>query len=186
MLRRQLGVTLEGLGAFAAWAAGDREAARALHASEPREDAAKRELLNALRAAFVLPMEPEDVFALSRGIAWILDHARDLVREAEAMAIEPDARIAEMATLLVEAVRHIDEAIAQMGQDGDATAAADAAIGSERELEQVYYEGMAGLLGVTERTERIALRELYRGCSRIGESVVEVAERIVYSVVKQS
>jgi hypothetical protein len=45
---------------------------------------------------------------------------------------------------------------------------------------------MAGLLHVGDRHERIARRELYRGCSRIGETVVEVAERVVYAVVKQT
>ena len=51
----------------------------------------------------------------------------------------------------------------------DATAAADAAIRSQRRLEQVYYEGMAALLEVEDRTERIARRELYRQCARIGD-----------------
>jgi hypothetical protein len=34
--------------------------------------------------------------------------------------------------------------------------------------------------------ERISRRELYRRCSRIGETVVEVSERIVYAVVKET
>lgn len=34
--------------------------------------------------------------------------------------------------------------------------------------------------------ERIARRELYRRCSRIGETVVDVAERVIYAVMKQS
>jgi hypothetical protein len=45
---------------------------------------------------------------------------------------------------------------------------------------------MVGLLGVEDRTERITRRELYRRSSRIGEAVVDVAERVVYAVVKQS
>jgi hypothetical protein len=45
---------------------------------------------------------------------------------------------------------------------------------------------MGGLLDVEDRSERIARRELYRRCARIGETVVEVAERVVYAVVKQS
>ena len=68
----------------------------------------------------------------------------------------------------------------------EATAAADAAIAAERQLEHVYYEGMAALLQVGDKHERIARRELYRRCSRIGETVVEVAERVVYAVVKQT
>ena len=68
----------------------------------------------------------------------------------------------------------------------EATASADAAIKAERQLERAYYKGMAALLEVEDRSERIARRELYRRCSRIGETVVEVAERVVYAVVKQS
>ena len=74
-----------------------------------------------------------------------------------------------------------------LGSDGDeATASADAAISVERAARHTYYDGMAALLGVEDRTERIARRELYRRCSLIGETVVEVAERVVYAVVKQS
>jgi hypothetical protein len=45
---------------------------------------------------------------------------------------------------------------------------------------------MAALLNVEDRTERIARRELYRQCSRIGEVVVDVAERVIYAIVKQA
>jgi uncharacterized protein len=186
LLRRQVAVTIEGVDSFAAWAGGDAAAARAVRDAEPRGDEAKRELLRALRAAFVTPLEAEDVFALSRGVDWILNYACDLVNESEAMASPPDNGIAEMAALLAEAVRHIDAAIAEIGSDGDeATHAANAAIKAERRLEQAYYRAMAGSLGVEDRSQRIARRELYRRCSRIGEMVVDVAERVVYAVVKE-
>jgi uncharacterized protein Yka (UPF0111/DUF47 family) len=187
LLRRQVAVTIEGMDAFVAWARGEAVAAETLRDAEHRGDAAKRELLNALRVAFVTPLEPEDVFALSRGVDWILDYARDLVSESEAMDCPPDAGVAEMATLLAEAVGHIDRAIANLGSDGDlATAAADEAIRAERRLERTYYHGMASLLETKEMRERISRRELYRRCSRIGEMVIDVSERVVYAVVKQS
>lgn len=187
LLRHQVAVTIEGVDALAAWAGGKASAAQALRDTEGEGDAAKRELLRALRAAFVTPLEPEDLFALSRGIDRILNRARDLVNESEAMSCSPDAGIADMTKRLGEALRHIDDAIAHLGSDGDqATASADAAVTAERQLEHAYYSGMAALLGVADRSERIARRELYRGCSRIGETVVEVAERVVYAVVKQS
>ncbi len=187
LLRRQVAVTIEGVDAFAAWAAGDVAAAEALRDAEHRGDAAKRELLNALRVAFVTPLEPEDLFALSRGVDWILDYAHDLVRESEVMSCPPDAGIAEMAGLLAEAVHHIDDAIAQLGSDGErATEAADAAIEAERRLEHAYYRGMAALLETEDMRQRISGRELYRRCSRIGDVVIDVAERVVYAVVKQS
>lgn len=187
LLRRQVAVTIEGIDAFAAWAEGDAAGATTVRDAETRGDAAKREVLNALRVAFVTPLEPEDVFTLSRGIDWILNHARDLISESQAMAAPPDARISEMAGLVRDSVRQIDRAIARLDASGDeATEAADAAIRAERRLEHAYYQGMAELLQVEDRTERIARRELYRRCAGIGETVIDVAERIVYAVVKQS
>lgn len=187
LLRAQVAATTEGLDAFAEWAGGDTGAVEPLRAAEIRGDTAKRALLNALRAAFVTPLEPEDAFALSRGIDWMLNYSVDLANEAEAMRCAPDATIAEMAALLGEGIRDVDRAIALLGSDGDAaTAAADAAIDIERRLEQTYYRGMAELLEVEHTRERISRRELYRGCSRIGQVVVDVAERVIYAVVKQS
>jgi uncharacterized protein len=187
LLRAQVAVTIEGLDAFAAWVGGDTAAAEIVRDAEHRGDAAKRALLGALRAAFVTPLEPEDVFALSRGIDRILYYTRDLVTESEVMGCAPDAVIGEMAGLLGEAVRDIDQALAHLGSDEDAaTEAADAAIRAERKLERSYYRGMGALLGVENRSERIARRELYRNCARVGRMVIDVAERVVYAVVKQN
>jgi uncharacterized protein len=187
LLRDQVGVTIEGMDAFVAWAGGDMTAADVLRDTGERGDEAERALLNALRAAFVTPLEPEDVFALSRGVDRILDYTRDVVIESEVMASPPDAVIAEMAGLLRQAVRDVDRALASLASDVDAaTDAADAAINTERGLERAYYNGMGALLGVENRGERIARRELYRRCDRIGEVVIDVAERVVYAVVKQS
>ena len=133
LLRRQAAITIEGLDAFESWAAGDAAAAEAVRDAEHRGDEAKRELLTMVRAAFVTPIEPEDAFALSRGIDRLLNYARDLINESEAMACPPDERIAAMGAQLGHALRHIDAAIAHLGSDADeATEAADAAIREER------------------------------------------------------
>ena len=187
MLRHQMAVTIDGANVFARWAGGDAAAAGGVRDAEHQGDVAKRDLLRALREAFVTPIEPEDLFALSRGIDRILDYVADLVKESEAMASPPDEGIATIAGLVGDALRHLDDALSKLGTDGDqATASADAAIAAQRELETAYYAGMVGLLGVEDRTERITRRERYRHSSRIGEAVVDVAERVVYAVVKQS
>jgi uncharacterized protein Yka (UPF0111/DUF47 family) len=186
-LRVQAGITREGVEAFAAWAGGDEGAGGSLMEIEHRGDAAKRELLEELRDAFVTPLAPEDLFALSRGIDWILDYTRDLVFESKAMSSPPDERLAEMAALLGDAVGHIADAVGHLGSSNDrANESADLAIAAERQLEHSYYRGMAALLEVDKRNERISSRELYRRCARIGDQVIDVAERIIYSVVKES
>lgn len=186
-LRVQAGITLEGVDAFAAWANGDPGAGETLQDIEHRGDTAKRELLEQLRDAFITPLAPEDLFALSRGIDWILDYTRDLVSESQAMSSPPDPRLGEMAGLLRDAVTHVDAAVGHLGSSNEAAnEAADQAIAAERRLEHSYYSGMAELLEVDTRNERISSRELYRRCARIGEEVVDVAERILYAVVKES
>jgi uncharacterized protein Yka (UPF0111/DUF47 family) len=187
LLRKQLAAIVEGMDAFAAWAAGDDGAADSVRACEHRADGAKRELREALRAAFVTPLEPEDVFALSRGADWMLNHAKDTINESEVMACPPDDALAKMTALLAESAHHIDEAIERLGsRDADATEPADKAIKAERRLERAYRAAMARLLEIDDLREVIARRELYRRCSRIGEGAADVAERVIYAVVKEA
>jgi hypothetical protein len=184
MLRRQLAVTIEGIDAFAAWAAGDADAALIVRDREHAADALKRDLHRALREAFVTPLEPEDLFALSRGVDRIINQAKDLVRESEVMACPPDAPLAEMARVLAGALRDLDAATARLG--ADATAEADAAIKGVRRLERVYRAAMGELLRNEDLREVTARRELYRRASRIGEALEDVAERVLYAGVKEA
>ena len=152
LLRRQVALTVEAMDAFAAWAAagGDAQAAATVRALEHEADTAKHELREALRSAFVTPLDPEDLFALSRGIDWILNHAEDAIGVSEAMSCPPDGATAAMAALLAECVRHIDEGVAQLqGRSGDATKPADAALKTQRRLEQSYHAAMGGSWGPT-------------------------------------
>ena len=187
LLHRQLAVTIEGMDAFAAWAGGDEAASYAVRDAEHRADDAKRALHRALSEAFVTPLDPEDLFALSRGVDRVINQAKDLVRESEVMACPPDPPLAEMAAFLAEGARHLDKAIAQLDPKApEPTAAADAAIKTDRRLERVYRAAMGALLEVDDLREVMARRELYRRCARMGDAMVDVAERVLYAVVKES
>jgi uncharacterized protein Yka (UPF0111/DUF47 family) len=187
ILRSQLALTIEGADRLVDWAEGARVELAELREIEARGERARRDLLDALREAFITPIEPEDLFAMSRGTGRMLDEIGDLVGEAEVLRCSPDEGIAGMTRLLAEAAREIDKGVAGLGSSGrDATAAADRAIEIVRDMQSHYYRGMATTLDLDDRGERIARRELYRRCSRIGDTAVDVAERIVYSVVKES
>jgi uncharacterized protein Yka (UPF0111/DUF47 family) len=190
LLLVQLEVTVRGIDAFAAWAAagGDPDASATVHAVEHEADDAKRALLDALRDAFVMPLDPEDLFTLSRGIDWILNHAKDAIGEAEVMRCPPDEATATMAALLAESVRHLEEGVARVaaGQPGDAGECADAAVKAERNLEKAYRAAMGALADLDDLRAVIGRQELYRRCSRMGETAVEVAERLIYAVLKES
>lgn len=184
-LRAQLALTRTGIGAFAAWAAGETSRADEVRAAEHHADAAKRALQQTLRGALVTPLEPEDVFALSQGIDWVLNEAKDVVGESEVMACPPDVALATMAAHIATALEHLDAALAALADDPDAaTTEAEAAIKEERRLEHAYRAAMAALLAEDDLRSVIARRELYRRGSRIGATVVEIAERVVYATFK--
>ena len=187
MLRGQLAVTIEGMDAFAAWAAGETAAEARVRSSEHRADELKRELHHTLREAFVTPLEPEDLFALSRGVDRIINQAKDTVRESEVMACPPDEPLAAMAALLAAAIRELDAAVATLAPNvPGTTAAADRAIKASRRIERVYRAAMGDLLAVDDLRGVMARRELYRRCARIADTVVDVAERVLYAAVKEA
>lgn len=187
MLRQQTAITVEGMDALVAWANGDARAADRLREHEHRADEQKRELRRALTAAFTTPLDPEDIFELSRGLDQVLNGAKNAVREAEVMGTAPDAAIADMASKLADGIRHLAQAFTTLEQDGDAdeTEAADHAVKSQRRLEHVYRAAMSALVDVDDLREVSARREIYRRLARTSDDLIGVAERVWYSVLKE-
>ena len=68
LLRLQLDVTTEGVDRLVAWAHGEASGADEIRSLEHRGDEHKRALERALTTAFTTPLEPEDLYTLSRGI----------------------------------------------------------------------------------------------------------------------
>jgi uncharacterized protein len=188
MLRAQADLTVQGMDALNAWANGDLAAADHVRGLEHEADDRKRELRAALTMAFTTPLDPEDIFELSRGLDEVLDSAKNAVREAEVMRAAPDAAIAEMTTELAEGTCRIADAFAALsrGTIASATEAADAAVKSQRRLEHVYRDAMSALVDRDDLREVAARRELYRRLARTSDRLVDVAERIWYSVLKES
>jgi uncharacterized protein Yka (UPF0111/DUF47 family) len=191
MLRDQAAVTVEGMEALVAWANGDAAAADLVRDCEHRADVCKRELRQALTVSLMTPIEPEDLFELSKDLDDVMNHAKDTVREAEVMHTATDHAIAEMAEHLAGGARHLADALAALPGGGDrtpakATAAADAAVKSQRRLERAYRHAMSALVEVDDLREVTARREIYRRLARTSDELVKVAERVWYSVLKAS
>jgi uncharacterized protein Yka (UPF0111/DUF47 family) len=188
MLREQTAITMEGMEALIAWSVGEPGAAGRLRECEHRADDRKRELRTALTIAFTTPLEPEDIFELSTELDRVLNSAKNAVREAEVMETGPDKAMAEMATELAEGVRDLSEAFEQLaaGARAVATDAADRAAKSQSRVEKVYRQSMSALVAVDDLREVAAKRELYRRLARTSDDLREVAERVWYSVLKES
>jgi uncharacterized protein Yka (UPF0111/DUF47 family) len=188
MLREQTAITVEGIDELVAWAHGDPGAVERLRDCEHRADDRKRELRAALSVAFTTPLEPEDVFELSRGLDRVLNNAKNAVREAEVMQTRPDAAIAEMAAEIAAGTRHLADAFAALGRNEStlATEAATLAAKSQSRLEHAYRGAMSALIAVDDLREVAAKRELYRRLARTSDDLRDVAERVWYSVLKES
>jgi uncharacterized protein len=186
MLGRQLEVTREGVDALVEWAYGDESKAEVIRSLEHVGDEHKRELEEALTTAFTTPLEPEDLYTLSRGIDWILNLSKDLVRESEVMACPPDELLAQMCEQLALAVHLLSEAVELLGaRDPAAAERANDALKAERQIEKIYRDAMASLMDVDDVRLLTARRELYRRVARIGQVVVDVAERVWYALVRE-
>jgi uncharacterized protein Yka (UPF0111/DUF47 family) len=188
MLCEQAAITVEGLQELVEWAGGDAAAGDRLRVCEHRADAQKREVRRALTTAFLTPLEPEDIFELSRGLDEVLNGAKNTVREAEVMGSAPDAAMRAMAEHLVQGAHQLAAALSNLRSDraSAATAAADAAVRTQRSLEHVYRAAMSALIEVDDLPVVTARRELYRRLARTGDVVVAVAERVWYAVLKQT
>jgi uncharacterized protein Yka (UPF0111/DUF47 family) len=191
MLRRQADISAEGMAAFAEWACGDTARADEVRVAEHECDEVRRGLVDAVSEAFTTPLQPEDLFQLSRDLDKVINGAKNTVRESEVMGVPPDQATADMAVLLAEGVDHIRTAFSALGvrvakSPVSATEAADAAVKSQRNLERVYRQAAGDLLQLSDIAEITARREFYRRVSAISDDIVSVADRIWYSQVKES
>jgi uncharacterized protein Yka (UPF0111/DUF47 family) len=182
----QAAITVDGMHALVAWAAGEPAAGDLVREYEHHADDKKRQLWRELRDAFSPPIDAEDLYSLSSDLDEVLNAAKNLVRELDVMKLTPDAATHEMTLLLGEATQHLADAFARLGkEEGDATECADAAIKSTRRVEHVYRSAMSALLEVDDLREVMGRREVYRRLSRISDNVRTVAERVWYAVMKE-
>jgi uncharacterized protein Yka (UPF0111/DUF47 family) len=185
LFRAQAAITERGIDQFASWSHGRAEAGDAVRASEHEADAAKRAVQSALRTAFTTPLDPEDLYELSERLDAFMNAAKNIVREAEVMAMAADPEMGVMSDHLAAAAHQLRRAVDALGDDDDAaTAASDAAVKACRDLEHAYRPSMSNLLASDDLREVTGRRELYRRYSRAADAAEAVAERIWYAVVK--
>ena len=184
LLNRQADVVKDGIEAFAAWSHGTG-AGDVVHAAAGGSGDAKRDLQMSLRSAFSTPLDPEDIYELSERLDAVVESAKNVVREADAIAIAPDPAMGRMADALVVGVGHLRTAFDALGHDDAAASdAADAAVDACRTIEELYSSAMSSLLAIDDLREVMGRRELYRRYVRTADAVEQVAERVWYALVK--
>ena len=192
MLVAQASVSVEGMEALVRWTEGVAGAADEVRHAEHRADEHKRTLRLALRSAFMTPVDAEDLYAMSERLDAALNQAKDAVREAEVMGMIPGSAEREMAVFVAAGTGHLADAFESLAaaEGGvpiplEATDCADAAIKCQRRLERVYRASMSALIEEEDLREVMGRRELLRRLARVGDTIVEVAERVWYAAVKE-
>ena len=183
----QADLTVAGAVAFAAWAGGDLAQEEQVRACEHQADEVRRQLSQQLRQAFSTPVDQEDLFTLSERLDAVLNGLKNVVREADSYALEPDTAIASLAAEIETGVQHLRTAIDHLAKDGDvATREADEAVSAERRMEKIYRRAMRDLLAVDDLHVVVTRGELYRRTLEVGERLTRVADRVWYAVVKEA
>ena len=190
MLGEQAAITVEGDGGARRLGGRRGRGGRPAAPARARADEHKRELREALTEAFSTPLEPEDIFELSRGLDEILNSAKNIVGEAEAMQTAPDAATAEMAA---RAGRRAPSGSPRRSRcspaddrDGATAERRPRRSRTSATSSTATAAAMSALVDVEDLREIAARRELYRRLARTGDDLVRVAERIWYSVLKES
>jgi uncharacterized protein Yka (UPF0111/DUF47 family) len=186
LLAQQGAIAVRGIDSLDAWSKGDISQGQELRALEQEGRKASREVLLAVKNAFVTPISPEDIYEISERLDAVLNGAKNLVREAEVLRMDPDQPMVEMAEHISLGVRDLVRAFPLLGSHPDqATEAADSAVSRQRGLEHVYRLAMSALLEDDDIHQVAGRRELYRRYARIGDGVEGVAHRIWYAVIKE-
>ena len=141
---------------------GDMEKGNRVRALEKEGDELKTRQMEILNHAFATPMDREDIYRAIVTIDEILNYAKTTVREVEALRIEPDRHMAEMARLIRDGSVALRDGYAKLSSKPmEAEVYAAAARKAERNTEKVYRAALAELFDADRQIE--ALRQHAEG-----------------------
>ena len=179
-------LTVAGFDAFKAWSRGEgADAAAAVRAADHQAYHARRELLAALQAALSTPLDQEDIYGLSERIDRTLTVARNTVRESEVLGWTPDAHAAEMGERLAEGTRALVTGFGLLRKAPDqAGRQADLASDTVRRVEHDYRAAMAEVIKLDDLRAAFAAQDIYRRYLAVAESIIAVADRLWFVVLR--
>ena len=192
LLIEQAEWTLKGIEALQEYMKNpDEETAKEVTRAEKEADEVRRILIDELLRTFVTPIDPEDIFALSRAIDDIVDYGYTTVDEMVMLGVEPNPYLQRMTSLLREAANEIYMGVLRLKDHPNvANDHAVRAKALENRVETVYREALADLFSGPQDVEHIVemlkLREIYRHLSNCADRGDEAANVIHDIVVKMT
>lgn len=192
-LRSQVAVAVEGAELVAAMLDGTTAMAAARTRMEDVEHAGddrRADLLAVLGTTLSPPVDREDLNRVSRSIDDVLDTLRDFVRESDLYQVADLERYRELASLVLDGIRTLDQAVVALSPGPphlrDATLGARKAAGA---IVRAYQYEIATLLtgGIPESdvAEALKARELYRRLGDVGLRLGEAADGLADGAMKR-
>ena len=189
LLNRQADKTLEGVQALAKWLKEDgTERCQVVRDLEKEADEMRLDLERKLVKSFVTPFDREDIYELSATMDEVINSAKDVVREMEAMEVTSQGtRLVEMADMLVEGTTCIRNSIHALRKD--LGAAGDQAIQSRKtdtRAAKIYRSAMQELLETDDFKKIFRVKEVYKVMMEGAGRIDRVGETLLHAVVKMS
>jgi len=161
---------------------GDAEELRRL---EQEADDIRRILIDELNHTFITPIDREDIFALSRAIDDVIDHAQNTVKEMEAFDVETNEYLCRMAELLQRGAEQLVAAIKHLKKNPNvAVEYAVKAKRVENKMNEAFLAALKQLFSGHDVGTMMSYREIYRHFNRSADRVDEAANVISNIVVK--
>jgi predicted phosphate transport protein (TIGR00153 family) len=186
MLSDQASKTLEGIEALGEFVENqNQEDANRVKEIEKEADELRRVLVEELHKTFVIPMDREDIYALSRAIDDIVDYANSTVDEMEIYEVVSDAHLREMVDILRKAALEISDAVKIL--EAYPNIAMEHAVKAkfyENTMEKAYHSALADLFKKTDTVYMLKMREIYRHLSNAADRSDEAANIICSIVMK--
>ena len=161
---------------------GDEEELERL---EQEADDIRRILVDELNQTFITPIDREDIFALSRAIDDIIDHAYNTVKEMDAFEVKSNEFLCQMAELLQNGAENIVAAMRHLRYNPNVSV--DYAVRAKRlenEMNDRFLAALKQLFSGSAPREMLKYREIYRHFNRSADRVDEAANIISNIVVK--
>jgi uncharacterized protein len=152
---------------------------------EREADDIRRILIDELHQTFITPIDREDIFALSRAIDDVIDHAKNTVKEMEIFEVESNEHLCQMAELLQKGAEQLVGAMRHLKKNPNvAVEYAVRAKRIENRMNDSYLAALKQLFSGHDPRIMFSFREIYRHFNRSADRVDEAANIISNVVVK--
>lgn len=189
LLNKQIDKTMEGMQALHEWIKeGGAERCQLVRDLEREADEMKMDLERKLVISFVTPFDREDIFELSASMDEVINAAKAVVREMEALNVVTNGtKLLEMSDILIDGTLSLQNSFRSLKKDlREASTEALKARKTDTKFGKVYRPAMRDLLESDDFKKIFRVREVYKAMLLAAERIDQVGEKLLHAIVKMS